>query len=99
MPLKRRTFHVGDQPDFCSARFLNPDFSRITKQKTTLKSRSSSVSLNDLEKLDRASCSILPGQSQSFWLLSSLLAQLRDEGYKPVDPTHSIRILLLCLAL
>ena len=23
----------------------------------------------------------------SFWLLSSLLAQLRDEGYKPADPT------------
>ena len=25
--LKRQTFHVGDQPDFCSARFVNPDFS------------------------------------------------------------------------
>ena len=66
VPLKRRTFHVGDQPDFCAARFLNPDFSRITKQKTILKSRASSVSLNDLEKLDRASRSILAGQSQSF---------------------------------
>ena len=87
VPLKRRTFHVGDQPDFCAARFLNPDFSRITKQKTILKSRASSVSLNDVEKLDRASRSILAGQSQSFWLLSSLLAQLRDEGYKPADPT------------
>ena len=30
---------------------------------------------------------MLAGQSQSFWLLSSLLAQLRDEGYKPADPT------------
>ena len=87
VPLKRHTFHVGDQPDFCAARFLNLDFSRITKQKTTLKSRASSVSLNDLEKLDRASRSILAGQSQSFGLLSSLLAQLRDEGYKPADPT------------
>ena len=86
VPLKRRIFHVGDQPDFCAARFLNPDFSRITKHKTILKSRASSVSLNDLEKLDRASRSILAGQSQSFWLLSSLLAQLRD-GYKPADPT------------
>ena len=78
VPLKHRTFHVGDQPDFCAARFLNPDFSRITKQKTILKSCASSVSLNDVEKLDRASRSILVGQSQSFWLLSSLLAQLRD---------------------
>ena len=79
-------FNVGDQPDYCAARFLNPDFSRISKHKTILKSRSSSVSLSDLERLDRASRTILAGESQSFWLLSSLLAQLRDEGYKPGDP-------------
>ena len=85
-PLKRRTFHVGDQPDFCSARYVNPDFSRITKQKTILKSRASSVSLADLEKLERASRSLVAGQSQSFWLLSSLLAQLRDEEFKPSNP-------------
>ena len=87
VPLKRCTFHVGDQPDFCTARFVNPDFSWITKQKTILKSRASSVSLSDLEKLDRASRSMWAGQSQEFVLLSSLLAQLRDEGYKPADPT------------
>ena len=86
VPLRRKMFHVGDQPDYCAARFLNPDFFRISKQKTILKSRSSSVSLSDLEKLDRASLTILAGESQSFWLLSSLLAQLRDEGYKPADP-------------
>ena len=66
VPLRRRTFHVVDQPDYCAARFLNPDFSRISKQKTIFKSRSSSVSLSDLEKLDRASRSILAGESQSF---------------------------------
>ena len=79
-------FHVGDQLDFCSARFVNPDFSRIAKHKTILKSRSSPVSLSDLERLDHASRTSLAGHSQSFWLLSSLLAQLRDEGYKPADP-------------
>ena len=64
LPLKRRTFHVGDQPGFYSARYVNPDFSRITKPKTILKSRASSVSLADLEKLDRASRSLVAGQSQ-----------------------------------
>ena len=87
VPLKRRTFHVGDQPDFCAARFVNPDFARISKHKTILRSRASSVNLADLEKLDCASRSMLAGQSQNFWLLFSLLAQLRDEGYKPADPT------------
>ena len=86
LPLKCRTFHVGDRPDFCSARYLNPDFSRISKSKNILRSLASSVSLADLEKLDRASRSLVAGQSQSFWLLSSLLAQLRDEGFKPADP-------------
>ena len=68
VPLKRRTFHVGNQPDFCAARFVNPDFSRITKQKTLLKSRSSSVFLYDLEKLDRASLSYVS------WAVAELLA-------------------------
>ena len=42
------------------------------------------MTLSDLEKLDRASRSLIAGQSQSFWLL--LLAQLRDEDFKPADP-------------
>ena len=87
VPLKRKMFHIGDQPDYCSAQFLNPDFSRISKNQNILKTRASSVSLADLEKLDRGSRTILAGDSQCFWLLSSLLAQLRDEGYKPTDPS------------
>ena len=87
LPFKRKSAPVGDKPDFCVARYVNPDFSRISKQKTILKSLASSVSLSDLEKLDRASRSLIAGQSQSFWLLSSLLAQLRDEDFKPADPS------------
>ena len=44
------------------------------------------MTLSDLEKFDQASRSVIAGQSQSFWLLSSLLAPLRDEGFKPADP-------------
>ena len=86
LPFKRKSTPVGDRPDFCVARYVNSDFSRIARQKTILKSRASSVSLSDLEKLDRASRSLIASQSQSFWLLSSLLAQLRDEEFKPADP-------------
>ena len=86
VPLKRKMFYVGDEPDYCSARYLNPDFSRISKTKNIVKTRSSSVTLADLEKLDRGSRTILAGDSQCFWLLSSLLAQLKDDGYKPSDP-------------
>ena len=66
VPLKRKMFYVGDQPDYCAARFLNPDFPRISKNKNILKTRASSVSLADLEKLDRGSRTILAGDSQCF---------------------------------
>ena len=86
VPLKRKMFYVGDESDYCSACFLNPDFSHISKTKNILKTRASSVTLADLEKLDRGSRTILGGDSQCFWLLSSLLSQLKDDGYKPPDP-------------
>ena len=86
LPFKRKSTPVGDRPDFCVSRYVNSDFSRIAWQKTILRSRASSVTLSDLERLNRASRSLIAGQSQSFWLLSSLLAQLRDEDFKPADP-------------
>ena len=86
LPLKCRSVPVGDQPDFCLARLVNPDFSHIARHKKVLRSRASSMTLSDLERLDQSSRSIIAGQSQSFWLLSALLAQLKDEGFKPADP-------------
>ena len=79
-------FYVGDDPDYCSARFLNPDFARISKSKNILKTCASSVTLADLEKNYRGSRTILAGDSQCFWLLSSFLAELKDGGYRPLDP-------------
>ena len=86
VPLRRKMFFVGDKPDFCNAQFVNPDFSRISKNKTIIKSRTSSVALADLERIERGSRTILVGDSQCYWLLSSLLAQLKDDGYRPSDP-------------
>ena len=86
LPFKRKATPVGNRPDFCLSRYVSSDFSRISRQKTILRSRASSMTLSDLEKLDRAFRSLMAGQSQSFWLLSSLLAQLRDEDFKPADP-------------
>ena len=74
---------------------------RISKNKNILKTRASSVTLADLEKLDRGSRMILAGDSQCFWLLFPLLAQLKDDGYKPADPAlfnKNISALLAALA-
>ena len=41
LPFKRKATPVGDRPDFCMARYLNSDFSRISRQKKILRSRAS----------------------------------------------------------
>ena len=87
MPLRRKIFHVADDQDFCAARFVNPDFACISNSKNILKSRLSFVSLADLEKIERAGRTVIAGDSQCFWLLSSLLAQLKEDGFRPSDPT------------
>ena len=86
VPLRRKMFFVGDKPDFCNAWYVNPDFARISKNKTILKTRTSSVTLADLERIGRGSRTILARDSQCFWLLSSLLAHIKDDGYTPSDP-------------
>ena len=85
VPLRRKIFQVADALDFVAARFVNPDFSRISNSKNIQKSRSSSVSFADLEKIERAGRTVIAGYSQCFWLLSSLLAQLKD-GFCASDP-------------
>ena len=35
--LRCKVFFVGDDQDFCNARFVNPDFSKISNSKTILK--------------------------------------------------------------
>ena len=42
--------------------------------------------LADLEKVEKASRTLIAGQSQSYWLLSALLSQLKRDGFKPSDP-------------
>ena len=85
VPLRRKIFFVDDQ-DFCTARFVNPDFFRISNSKTILKSHLSSACLSDLERIERATRTVIAGYSQCFWLLSSLLAQLKEDGFRPSDP-------------
>ena len=83
---RRKIFHVVDTPDFCAVRFVNPDFSRISNSKHIMKSRLSSVTFADFEKIELAGRTVIAGDSQCFWLLSSLLAQLKEDGFRPSDP-------------
>ena len=44
IPLRKRTFPVADDPDYGAPRWLNPDFARLTQNKSIAKSRTSTVS-------------------------------------------------------
>ena len=87
LPSKRRSLSIGDAPDFCKQRFLNADYLRICRSKSVPRSRMASVSLADLERLDRATRMVLAGDSQCFWFLTSLLSQLKEDGYRPSNPS------------
>ena len=66
-------FFVGDKPDYCNARYVNPDFAQISKHKTILKTRTSSVNLADLERIERGSRTILAGDSQCLFRQNTYL--------------------------
>ena len=86
IPLRRRAFPVADGPDYVAPRWLNPDFARLTQNKSISKSRAGTVSFSDMERLERTSRTVIGGFSQSYWLLSSLLSQLKQDGYRPSEP-------------
>ena len=80
---------------------LCPDFSFISNSKNIIKSRLSSVFFADLEKIERVGRTVIAGDSQCFWLLSSLLAQLKEDGFSPSDPVlfdKNISVLSAALA-
>ena len=87
LPSRRRAFSIGDELDFCRQRFINSDFARICRSRSVAKSRMASVSLADLERLDRVSRMNLAGDSQCFWFFSALLVQLKEDGYQPSNPS------------
>ena len=87
LPSRRRAVSIGDDPDFCKQCFLNSDFARICRSRSVSKSHMGSVSLADLEHLDRVARMILAGDSQCYWFLSALLVQLKEDGYQPSNPS------------
>ena len=87
IPLCRCAFPVADDPDYTAPWWLNLDFARLTRNCTIAKSRAGAISFSDVERLERASRTVVGGFPQSYWLLSSLLSQLKQDGYKPSEPS------------
>ena len=78
---------MADDLDYSAPRWLNPDFARLMRNGMIAKSRAGAVSVSDMERLERASRTVVGDSSQSYWLLSSLLSQLKQDGYKLSEPS------------
>ena len=66
LPLKRRMFAVADKPSYTRLLlFVNPDFSRLTANKSFAKTRAGSVSFFDMERSEKYSRSLLEGNSHA----------------------------------
>ena len=55
IPIRRKVFSIADDPDFSSRRWLNPDFARISNNKAIAKTRYSTATFADLEKVEKVS--------------------------------------------
>ena len=87
IPLRRCVFPVAGESDFSSPQWLNPYFAHITGNKTIAKTRVSAATFADIEKVKKCSRTLIADQSQSYWLLSALLSQLKQDGFQPYDPS------------
>ena len=79
------SFPVADDPDFASPWWLNTDFAWNTGNKCIAKTCVSAVTFADLEKVEKCSKTLVAGQSQSYWLLPTLLSLLEQDRFQPSD--------------
>ena len=93
IPLQRRVLPVADDQDYATPKWLNPDFARLTRNKSIPKSRAGTMSFSDMERLERTSRTIVGSFSQEYWLLCSLLSQLKQDGYRPSDPVLFVKLI------
>ena len=82
LPKKNRKHSVADVPDFATAPPFNPDFSRLTDNKTVSSKRWGSITFLEMDHMECVSRSLLEGISQS-----GILSQLKQAGFNPPDPS------------
>ena len=99
-PKKNRKHAVVDEPEFSIAPAVNPDFSRLTENKSVSNKRWGSITFLEMERMKSVSHSLLEANSYSLWLMSGLLSQLKCDGFSPSDPAlFSTKILSISASL
>ena len=86
LPARARSFSVADDTIFSASQPINSAFAQLTGPKTLATKRWGSVSFNDMERLERLFLNQLEVTSSSLWLMSGILAMLKQDRFHPSDP-------------
>ena len=87
LPARARSFSVADDTIFSASQPVNSAFAQLTGPKTLATRRWGSVSFNDMERLERLFLNQLEVTSSSLWLMSGILAMLKQDRFHPSDPS------------
>ena len=87
LPARARSFSVADDTIFSASQPINSAFAQLTGPKTLATKRWGSVSFNDMERLERLFLNQLEVTSLSLWLMSGILAMLKQDRFHPSDPS------------
>ena len=83
LPKKNGKHTVADELKFSTAPAVNLDFSRLTENESVSNKLWGSIIFLEMESVSRA---LLEANSNSLWLMSELLSQLKRDGFSPSDP-------------
>ena len=87
LPARARSFSVADDTIFSASQPVNSAFAQLTGPRTLATKRWGSVSFNDMERLERLFLNQLEVTSSSLWLMSGILAMLKQDRFHPSDPS------------
>ena len=86
LPARARSYSLADDTIFAASQPVNSAFAQLTGSKTLATRRWGSVSFNDMERLERLFLNQLEVTSSSLWLMSGILAMLKQDRFQPSDP-------------
>ena len=86
LPARARSYSLADDTIFAASQPVNSAFAQLTGSKTLATRRWGSVSFNDMERLEKLFLNQLEVTSSSLWLMSGILAMLKQDRFQPSDP-------------
>ena len=86
IPTRARSYALADDAVFASSQPVNSAFAQLTGSRVLAYRRWGSVSFSDMERLERMFQGQLEVTSASLWLMSGILAMLKEDRFQPSDP-------------